>query len=303
MIIKAITSIDSEWTKVIDYAEKCSWKAGINLANAMRKEQFTEWERVFIAIENDEIAGYCTVAKTDCIPDVPYTPYIGFVFVGEKFRGNRISQKLIIEAMAYAKKLGFKEIYLISDHENLYEKYGFSVIDKKTAYWGAEEKIYMQCLNNNSIIEVIDGLEKSIYTKEVLEKLPEWFGNKQALDDYVLKVAECPYWAALNEENKCIGFLALKKHYGHTGDIFVCGVLPEYQRSGIGKALYNAAEAYLVQTGCKFVMVKTLSDTVGYEPYTRTREFYKSVGFEPLVTLTEMWDDENPCLIMLKILI
>lgn len=68
MIIKAITSIDSEWTKVIDYAEKCSWKAGINLANAMRKEQFTEWERVFIAIENDEIAGYCTVAKTDCIP-------------------------------------------------------------------------------------------------------------------------------------------------------------------------------------------------------------------------------------------
>ena len=112
MIIKAITSIDSEWTKVIDYAEKCSWKAGINLANAMRKEQFTEWERVFIAFENDEIAGYCTVAKTDCIPDVPYTPYIGFVFVGEKFRGNRISQKLIIEAMAYAKKLGFKKFII-----------------------------------------------------------------------------------------------------------------------------------------------------------------------------------------------
>jgi predicted N-acetyltransferase YhbS len=145
MNIKAITPIDSEWTKVIDYAENCSWKAGISLANAMKKEHFTEWERVFIAIDDyAEIAGYCTVTKTDCIPDVPYTPYIGFMFVGEKFRGNRISQKLIIEAMAYAKMLGFEKIYLVSDHENLYEKYGFSVIDKKIAYWGAEEKIYMQ---------------------------------------------------------------------------------------------------------------------------------------------------------------
>ena len=25
-----------------------------------------------------------------------------------------------------------------------------------------------------------------------------------------------------------------------------------------------------------------------------------SVGFESLITLTEMWDDKNPCLIMLK---
>jgi hypothetical protein len=91
MNIKAITSIDNEWTKVMAYAENCSWKAGKNLANEMQNDHFTEWERVFIAIENGEIAGYCTVSKTDCIPDVPYTPYIGFMFVGEPFRGNRIS--------------------------------------------------------------------------------------------------------------------------------------------------------------------------------------------------------------------
>jgi N-acetylglutamate synthase-like GNAT family acetyltransferase len=32
--------------------------------------------------------------------------------------------------MAYAKELGFEKIYLVSDHVNLYEKYGFSVIEK-----------------------------------------------------------------------------------------------------------------------------------------------------------------------------
>ncbi|MDO4298341.1 MAG: hypothetical protein Q4C59_07700 [Lachnospiraceae bacterium] len=41
---------------------------------------------------------------------------------------------------------GFEEVYLVSDHVNLYEKYGFSVVDRKMAPWGEEEKIYWQRL-------------------------------------------------------------------------------------------------------------------------------------------------------------
>lgn len=146
MGIKVIISLDSEWKKVISYAEDCSWSAGKNLSIIMKKELFTEWERVLVAIENDEIAGYCTVSKTDCIPNVEYTPYIGFMFVGEEYRGHRLSQKLIQNAIKYLKDLGFEKAYLVSDHINLYEKYGFSVIDTKIAPWGEEEKIYMQKL-------------------------------------------------------------------------------------------------------------------------------------------------------------
>lgn len=56
------------------------------------------------------------------------------------------SQKLILYAMKYLKSVGFDKVYLVSDHENLYEKYGFQVLDRKIAPWGAEEKIYMQNL-------------------------------------------------------------------------------------------------------------------------------------------------------------
>lgn len=38
----------------------------------------------------------------------------------------------------------------------------------------------------------------------------------------------------------------------------------------------------------------------GHQPYDKTRQFYQQVGFESLITLTEMWDDENPCLVMIK---
>jgi hypothetical protein len=34
--------------------------------------------------------------------------------------------------------------------------------------------------------------------------------------------------------------------------------------------------------------------------YEKTRKFYKKMGFEELITLMEMWDENNPCLIMIK---
>lgn len=146
MDFKIITSSDPLWDKVRDYAKNCSWNAGKSLADAMDNDLFAEWERVIISLDNQKICGYCTVAKTDCIPDVSYTPYIGYLFVGEEYRGNRLSQKLIQYAMGYLKSIGFDRVHIVSDHENLYEKYGFEIIDRKTAPWGSVEKIYMKKL-------------------------------------------------------------------------------------------------------------------------------------------------------------
>ena len=144
MDFKMLTSTDTMWNKVRDYAADCSWNAGKSLAHVMDNHLFTEWERVIIALDNQKICGYCTVAKTDCIPDVHYTPYIGYIFVGEEYRGNRLSQKLIQYAMDYLGSVGFDKVHIVSDHENLYEKYGFEIIDRKFAPWGSMEKIYMK---------------------------------------------------------------------------------------------------------------------------------------------------------------
>ncbi|MCM1189653.1 MAG: GNAT family N-acetyltransferase [bacterium] len=140
----AITSSDAIWKKVIQFSQNCSWGAGKSLSQNMSDNIFTDWERVIIALQGDDIAGYCTVAKNDCIPNVPYTPYIGYLFVDEKYRGHRLSQKLISYAMTYLRAAGFSRVFLVSDHENLYEKYGFEVIDQKPAPWGEIEKIYMR---------------------------------------------------------------------------------------------------------------------------------------------------------------
>ncbi|MBA4688833.1 MAG: GNAT family N-acetyltransferase [Candidatus Galacturonibacter soehngenii] len=85
---------------------------------------------------------YCTFVKEDCIPDCIYTPFIGFVFVEEAYRGNRISQKLINKALNYAKEKGFSSVYICSDENGLYEKYSFKKICKAKDHWGNEEQIF-----------------------------------------------------------------------------------------------------------------------------------------------------------------
>jgi len=148
MTMQALVFGDILWESVAEYAHNCSWGAGAILASQMRQNKFNEWERVFVALEGDNIAGYCTFAAADCIPDVPYTPYVSFMFVGEEYRGDRLSEKLICFAIAYAKELDFDRVYLVSDHVNLYEKYGFVKIDEKPAPWNpdAMETIFMRLI-------------------------------------------------------------------------------------------------------------------------------------------------------------
>jgi len=146
MTIQTLTNKSPLWEPLAAYAEACPWGAGPYLAKQMRRNSFNAWERVFAAIEGGEIAGFCTLSEKDCIPDVPYSPYISFVFIGEAFRGRRLSETLIHTALAYAKEVGFDNVYLVSDHVNFYEKYGFVKIDEKPAPWNPidMETIFMR---------------------------------------------------------------------------------------------------------------------------------------------------------------
>ncbi len=150
--------------------------------------------------------------------------------------------------------------------------------------------------------EIKDPKQKSDFTLNILDKLPQWFSDKKAVREYAKKVRELSFWAALSENNICTGFLAAQTHYGHTAEIFVCGVAPQYQHKGIGRKLYYLMEKHFKEMGFKYIIVKTLSDKANSKEYAETRKFYTKVGFEPLITLTEMWDEKNPCLIMIKVL-
>ena len=131
------------WEKTIGFAQICSWKAGPYLATRMQKNEFNTWERVVVATEEDSIVGYCTVSEKDELPDgYDFTPFIGFVFVAENYRGHRISEKMIECACNYIKELGYPKAFLMSGEQGLYEKYGFVKLgDYKTVY-GTTDQLF-----------------------------------------------------------------------------------------------------------------------------------------------------------------
>ena len=72
------------------------------------------------------------------------------------------------------------------------------------------------------------------------------------------------------------------------------GVLKEYHRQGVGKALFTKARDAAARSGYSFLQVKTVQ--MGkYEDYDRTNRFYLSLGFKEFEVFPTLWDELNPC--------
>ena len=104
-----------------------------------------------IAIENDNVIGFCTFLKEDYYPENRYSPWISTVFVDEKYRGNRLSEKMIDKVIAYAKSKRFSKVYIPSDMQGFYEKFGFVPIDTLVNYSGDFDTVFMREIKNNAL--------------------------------------------------------------------------------------------------------------------------------------------------------
>jgi len=133
----------------------------------------------------------------------------------------------------------------------------------------------------------------------ILRSLPEWFGIEESILQYSSGIEHLPTFLAKTSEN-IIGFLSIKQHNPYSAEILVMGVHPEVQRHGIGRALLNATQEWLRQQGVEYLQVKTLGPTNDDPNYAKTRDFYEAVGFRPLEELQQIWDEHNPCLILVK---
>lgn len=139
--------------------------------------------------------------------------------------------------------------------------------------------------------------------ERLVRMLPGWFGIEAAILDYVAQARRLPTYLAWpgGEGESPVGVLLARRHFPGAAEIHLMAVDPGWHRRGIGRALVAALEADLIADGVKFLQVKTLGPASPDPGYGRTRQFYASVGFQPLEENTELWPG-NPCLIMIKVL-
>ena len=148
------------------------------------------------------------------------------------------------------------------------------------------------------IEQIKDADTKRTIARNVLEALHDWFEVDESREQYIRESADQIFLAA-KQDGRYVGFLCLKQTGDATVELAVMGVLKEYHRSGLGRALVQEAERIAKDAGFSFMQVKTVRMGV-YEDYDRTNLFYLSCGFRELEVIEAIWGTENPCQIYIK---
>lgn len=147
--IAALTLGDAGWDGLLAYVDACSWRGARSLVRKMRAGAFSGgWARVFAARVEGELAGFCSLAAEDgLVDDEPgRTPYIGYVYVDERFRGSRLSGRLIDAAAARAAELGYRAVYIRSGEVGLYECFGFTPVGAAHDSHGNLETVFVRAI-------------------------------------------------------------------------------------------------------------------------------------------------------------
>ena len=91
----------------------------------LHKETEYGW---YLCLNNNQIIGGLGVIENDFHDRKDLTPNVCAVFTDEKFRGKGIAGKLLNMVVEDLRSKGVSPIYLVTDHTNFYEKYGWEFL-------------------------------------------------------------------------------------------------------------------------------------------------------------------------------
>lgn len=152
-----------------------------------------------------------------------------------------------------------------------------------------------------TVKEIMSESAKEKITLDIMGSLPEWFSPPEDIAAKAVRHRNMPFFAAFDGDDPA-GFAAVKIHNEYTAEIYNLGVLKKYHRQGGGHLLTKACEEFCRGRDIVFLTVKTLDKSACYEPYERTRAFYKKEGFLPLEVFPDYWNEDNPCLFLVKVI-
>lgn len=139
----------SDQNALITRIEEASWAAAKLLAKLLREGTFHATlgdSTVYLLMDGEEIVSFVTLTRKDCIADESLYPWLGFFFTFPQYRGHRHGGKVLSHASREAKRNGFRQVWLATDHVGLYEKYGFTYVENRMDVYGENSRIYTQYL-------------------------------------------------------------------------------------------------------------------------------------------------------------
>jgi len=98
--------------------------------------------RWYLMLKGDEVVGSYGLITNDFNSRQDLWPWLAALYINESERGKALGALLLAHGVKEAAKLGFKNVYLITDHVNYYEKYGWQHIDNCYGADGEQSRVY-----------------------------------------------------------------------------------------------------------------------------------------------------------------
>jgi len=132
---QGIAYIQSKWgtrrTKKV-YEDCISWSIGA-------KNPLPIW---YLLLDGEHIIGCAGLVTNDFISRMDLYPWLCALYVEKKYRGQHLGNLLISQIKEDVAEIGLETLYLSTDHEGYYEKYGFSYIGEGYHPWGESSRMY-----------------------------------------------------------------------------------------------------------------------------------------------------------------
>ena len=130
--------------------KESDWGAGQFLYELLKNEKLKEYvgenTKVLMLVDGENLISFCTFAEKDDIQPTELTPWIGWVYTFPHYRGHRYVGKLLSYAEALAKTDGINSIYISTNHNGLYEKYGYEFFEMMKDMHGEDSRVYVRYL-------------------------------------------------------------------------------------------------------------------------------------------------------------
>lgn len=99
---------------------------------------------ILALVEDAELIGFISLFKYDYDERKDLTPWYSTMYVKEKFRGRGYSKILNDSIIKEAKRLGYRKLYLKTNLNNYYEKFGAQYIEELS---NGEKLYFIELIN------------------------------------------------------------------------------------------------------------------------------------------------------------
>ena len=130
---RAIDFFSSKWSVDRNVYQNC-------IVNSLTTE--SPLPRWYLMIRGNRIIGSYGLIVNDFISRQDLWPWLCAVYIEECERGKALGTRLLKHGRNEAEKLGFLKVYLCTDYEGFYEKFGWSYIGIGYGISGKDTRIY-----------------------------------------------------------------------------------------------------------------------------------------------------------------